>query len=233
MTVDIMYQIVQFVANKYINGGNITPNEFNTLAQQSQYSFLNYLLGQFQDYQIGHSAARVEFGVNMVVRQRLAPLIGPITPIAIDTTGLAPYPTNYQQWDAFFQQNIQYRIRPVQQHRLYSYLNDPIDPINKYPILTVEAAGFRIYPNTNYNGVTVPGSVLNLSYVGTPPNIVWGYQPDPTTGLPVYDPATSSDPVWYDIDCLEIISRILRMVGVNLQSPEVGQFAEIITKGGQ
>jgi hypothetical protein len=233
MTVDIMYQIVQFVANKFINGGNITPDEFNTLAQQSQYSFLNYLLGQFQDYQTGRSAARVEFGVNMVVRQRLAPLIGPFVSIAVDASGLAPYPSDYQQWDAFFQSGLADRIRPVQQHRLYSYLNDPIDPISTNPIVTVESDGFRIYPNTNYNGVTVPGSIMLLSYVATPPNIVWAYTPDPTTGLPVYDEATSTDPIWYDVDCLEIISRILRMVGVNLQSQEVGQFAEVITKGGQ
>lgn len=233
MTVDMMYQIVQFVANKFINGGNITPNEFNMLANQSQYSFLNYLLGQFQDYQIGRSIGRVEFGVNMVVRQRLAPLIGPIVQILVDAGGLALYPANFQQWDAFFQSDITYRIRPVQQHRLYSYLNDPIDPILENPIVTIESTGFRLYPNVTTNGVAVPGSILNLSYVATPPDIVWGYQADPTTGLPVYDPATSTDPVWYDVDTLEIISRILRMVGVNLQSQELAQFSEIITKGGQ
>jgi hypothetical protein len=228
-----MYQIVQFVANKFINGGDITPNEFNLLAPQAEYSFLNYLLGQFQDYQMGHPTARVEFGVNMVVRQRLSPLIGPLVQIAVDVDGLAPYPNNYQQWDAFFESNITRRIRPVQQHRLYSYLNDPIDPILTNPIVTLESGGFRVYPNTNTNGATVPGSVLNLSYVQTPPGIVWGSTPDSTTGLPVYDPATSTDPVWYDVDCLEITARILRMVGVNLQSQEVGQFADLITKGGQ
>lgn len=233
MTVDVMYQTVQYVANKFINGGNISPDEFNLLIQEAQYSFLNYLLGQFQDYQIGHSAARVEFGVNMVVRQRLAPLIGPILAITVDASGMALYPDDYQQWDAFFQSNIMYRIRPVQQHRLYSYLNDPIDPVNKYPIVTVEAQGFRVYPNENYNGVNVPASILNLSYIKTPPDILWASTPDPVTGLPVYDPAHSHDPVWYDLDCREIIARVLRDVGVNLESAAVGQYSEMIIKGGQ
>lgn len=234
MTVDMMYSIVQYVANKFINGGNISPDEFNNiLAPQAQYSFLNYLLGQFQDYQIGRSIARVEFGVNMVVRQRLTPLIGPLVQINVDADGLALYPDNYQQWDAFFQSNITNRVRPVQQQRLYSYLNDPIDPIAENPIVTLESGGFRIYPNTNYNGVTVPGSVINLSYVQTPPNIVWGYTLDPTTELPVYNPATSTDPVWYDTDVLEIIARMLSMVGVNLQSQEVSQYAQMVAKGGQ
>jgi hypothetical protein len=39
--------------------------------------------------------------------------------------------------------------------------------------------------------------------------------------------------MFYDVDCMEIISRALKMVGVNLGSPEIGQYAENLIKGGQ
>jgi hypothetical protein len=233
LTVDFAYSITQFICNKNQNGGNISPDEFNAVITQAQLGLFNYLLGQFQDYSVGRPGARVEFGVNMVVRQRLAPFIGPRVLLTVDDTGFVSYPADYQQWDAFFQINLIHRLRPVQQNKLYSFIKSFIDPIATNPVVTIEDKGFRVYPNPTDTGTSIPNSQFQLSYVSTPPAIVWRYTPDSITGLPVYNPSTSVDPKWYDVDMMEVISRALAMIGINLQSQEVSQYAGMITKGGQ
>lgn len=233
MNVNFAYNIVQFICNKNQNGGNISPDEFNATITQAQLGLFNYLLGQFQDYGVGRPGARVEFGVNMVVRQRLAPFIGPKITLIVDETGFVQYPEDYQQWDAFWQVNMIHRLRPVQQNKLYSFLKSYIDPIATNPVVTIESEGFRVYPNVIDTGTSIPNNEFQLSYVSTPPAIVWGFIPDPTTGLPVYNPSGSTDPKWYDVDMMEVISRCLSMIGINLQSQDISQYAGMITKGGQ
>jgi hypothetical protein len=167
--------------------------------------------------------------MNEIVRQRVTPLIEKPSTLTIDSTGRSPYPSDFQQGDAMWTTSMQ-RIRFVPQHKLYSYLNSQIDPINSNPIFLIEDDNFLFYPNTTYNNVTV-GSAL-LSYVKTPPTIVWGFTND-TNGIPVYAPGSSVDPIWFDVDMLEIISRALKMSGVNLEAAMVEQYGENIIKAGQ
>lgn len=227
MTSDVAYQLVQFVTNK-AQQGYISPVQFNLVINEAQIGFLNYLLGQFQSYQYGRPVPRVQWGMNEIVRQRITPLIGPASTLTPDSTGFSIYPANFQQGDAMWTPSLQ-RIRFVPQHKLYSYLNSQIDPINANPIFTIESGGFRFYPNNNYNNTSIGTALLN--YVSTPPQIIWNYTTD-TNGRPVYTAAGSQGLVWYETDCFEIVTRALKMIGVNLDSVQVGQFAnEINTKG--
>lgn len=228
MTSDTAYELVKYISNNF-QRGNISPARFNLIINQASTSFLSYLLGQFQTYNYGKPEARVQFGVNETARQRLTPLINPLLSLTIDSTGLAPYPTGFEQVDAMFSQTMD-RIRFFPQHRLYSYLNDPIDPINTNPGYVLESGGFRFYPNTTYNGNQLPGALL--SYVQTPPAVIWAFIPD-GQGRPTYNPSLSVGLPWYEVDCLEVISRALRMVGVNLDAVGVAQYGDNIIKQGQ
>lgn len=222
------YQLVTYLANQF-QRGNVSPQRYNLIINQASTSFLNYLLGQFQTYNYGKPESRVQFGVNETARQRLSPLINAPTTLTIDSTGLAPYPTGFEQVDAMFSLTMD-RIRFFPQHRLYSYLNDPIDPINTNPGYVIESDGFRFYPNTTYNGTQLPGALL--SYVKTPEPIVWAYIPD-GNGRPVYDPGNSTGFPWYDVDNFEVVVRALKMVGVNLSVGELLQYGDAIIKTGQ
>lgn len=213
---------MQFITNKN-QQGYLSPADFNNIINLAQYDFLDYLLGEFQQYQGGRPVAKVQFGMNESVRQRLTPFIAPPSLLAIDGTGLSPYPANYQQMDAMYDVYLN-RIRYVQQHKLYSYINSQIDPIATNPIYLIQSNGFQFYP--------VGVGQAKLSYVGTPPTIVWGFTTDVNL-RPVYNPAGSVDPAWYDVDMNEIIARALRMVGVNLESMEVSQYADQIKTQGQ
>lgn len=222
--VDDVYQIVTYAVGKNLQQGYVSPDDFNLVINQAQKSYVSYLLGSFQQYQPGRPTARVEFGQNTVVRQRLSPIIYQ-TNLAIDPFGYAPYPADYLQADAMWVSIYGYeRIREVQQNFLYSTYNSVIDPIDSWPIYVIEDTGFRFYP------ITLGSS--RLSYVAQPPDMLWAYTLNPN-GIPVYNAAGSVQPVWDDASILEIIVRALRLIGVNLQYNDVSAYANQIQVQGQ
>ena len=245
-----MYQICQYAINKAQNG-YLTPDEFNLLANQAQISYMDYLLGEFQQYQYGRPQARVNYSENSNTRQRITPFIFETT-LTVDVNGNSLYPSDYLQTDALRTVTTFERIRFVQQDSLYSFKNSQIDPVATNPIYLLTDTGFKFYPLTL--------GTARLTYIGEPNYIQWGYCLD-SNGRPVYNPTappgttttttlapgtttttsttTSSgctysiQPLWYDVDKLEIVARILKLVGVNLQMAQVEQYANQITQTGQ
>lgn len=222
-TIDDVYQIVQYACGKNLQQGYISPADFNLTINQAQKSYASYLLGNFQQYQPGRPQARVEFGQNTVIRQRLTPIIYGYN-LTIDNTGFSPYPGDYLQQDAMWSFYGYNRIREVQQQYFYSIYNSVIDPVNSWPVYMLEWDGFRFFPNSL--------GQAKLSYVRNPPDMIWGYTLD-VNGIPVYNPASSTQPVWDDASILEIIVRALRIIGVNLQYNDVNAYANEIKQIGQ
>ena len=231
MNVNDMYRICQFAVNKAQNG-YLTPSEFNLIINQAQVSYQDYLLGEFQQYQYGRAQARINYSENENIRQRLSPLITEATLTINGTSGEAPYPADYVQADTIITTAFK-RVRFVQQDSLYSYYNSEIDPVATNPVYLIEPTGFQFYPKTL-------GTAL-LTYVKEAPSIVWAYTT--VSGRPVYAPTQTGggvipttgtvQPVWADVDLLEIIARALKLIGVNLQAGQVGQYANQVTQQGQ
>jgi hypothetical protein len=266
MNINDMYQICQYAINKAQNG-YLTPSQFNLLANQAQVSYMDYLLGEFQQYQYGRPQARVNYSQNSDTRQRLTPFIFEKT-LTI-TSGSCLYPSDYLQTDSMRTTDFN-RIRFVQQDSLYSYYNSTIDPVATNPVYLLSDTGFQFYP------ITITSA--KLTYVSVPPTMQWGYcldsnnrpiyNPNPystttsttsttstttmsslsstttTTGAPsstttttttkaLVCPLYSIQPLWYDVDKLEIIARILKLVGVSLQDGQVQQYANMVTTQGQ
>jgi hypothetical protein len=220
MNVNDMYRICQFAVNKAQNG-YLTPSEFNLTINQAQISYQDYLLGEFQQYQYGRPQARVNYSQNENIRQRLSPLITSAT-LTINGSGEVVYPADYVQTDTIITTAFK-RVRYVQQDSLYSYYNSDIDPIATNPIYLLEPTGFQFYP------VTLGSAIL--TYVKDAPEIVWAYTT--VSGRPVYSSGTSVQPVWDNVDLLEIIARALKLIGLNLQDGQVQQYANQVTQTGQ
>lgn len=222
-TIDDVYRIVQYACGKNLQQGYISPSDFNLTINQAQKSYTSYLLGTFQQYQPGRPEARVEFGQNSVIRQRLTPIIYGYN-LTINNSGFSPYPGDFLQQDAMWSIYGYDRIREVQQNYFYSVYNSVIDPVASWPVYMIEYDGFRFFPNNL--------GQAKLSYVRNPPDMVWGYTLN-VNGIPVYDPASSTEPVWDDASILEIITRALRIIGVNLQYNDVNAYANEIKNLGQ
>lgn len=223
MTINDVYNIMLYAIRKNQNG-NLNPASFNLVINQAQWSYTDYLLGEFQKYTPGRPFAAVEFSQNEDIRQRLSPFIpAPIT-LTINGSGIAPYPTGYLNSDAMTYGIYKQRVKFIQQDRLFSHLNSFIDPISTNPIYLIYKDGFQFYPINL-------GSAY-LSYIKQPDELIWAYTLDPQ-GRPVYNPGASVQPQWLDLDMLEIIVRALAIVGVNLQLNVVEQYSQVIKTQGQ
>lgn len=221
MNVNEVYQLILYIVNKNQNG-YLSPDEFNLTINQAQVSYMDYLAGQFQQYQAGRPIPTVQWGNNETTRQRVTPFIYNEL-LTVDAYGFAAYPYGFLITDTMWT-GIYGKVKFVQQDYLSNYLNSRITPVATNPIYLIEREGFRFYPSNI--------TQARISYIRQPNEIVFGYTLD-SNGLPVYNPATSVDPEWQELDLLEIISRALRMIGVNLQSGVITQYANEITKTGQ
>ena len=223
MDVNDVYFLMLYCCAKNQSQGYLSPQDFETSFNQGQRSYASYLLGSFNTYTPGRPVSRVELGNNSVVRQRLSPIIYGYN-LNVDTTGFSPYPGDYLQSDALWSYYGFSRIRYAQQDSLWSYYNSVIDPVATNPIYLIEDEGFRFYPQSI--------SAAKLSYVRNPPDVVWGYTLD-GNNRPVYDPATSTQPVWDEASLLDIVVRALAIVGVNLQLNVVIGYSQQIKTQGQ
>jgi len=223
LSIDDIYEIMKYAIRKNQNG-NLNPSSFDLVINQAQISYMDYLLGEFQKYTPGRPFAAVEFGQNQDIRQRLSPFISAPVTLTIDAGGIASYPTGYLNSDAMTYGIYRQRVKYIQQDRLFSHLNSYVDPIALNPVYLIYKDGFQFYPINL-------GSAY-LSYIKQPDTLVWGYTLD-GNNRPVYNPGTSVQPQWQDLDVLEIIVRALALVGVNLQLNTVQQYSQMIKTGGQ
>ncbi len=227
MTSNVCYQIMAYACAKNLQQGYLSPQDFYTSINTAQQQYLDYLLGEYQRYQIKRPIAVVEFGQNERIRDTISPLIyNAILPINA-TTGIASRPSDYEYTDAMWSVYGNYNIKFIQQDRQDMYIHSEIDPIVTNPVYLIRHEGFQFFPDRPYGE-----NQAKMSYVRTPPSIVWGYNTD-SNGNAVWNPATSQDPVWSDTDMMQIISRALAIVGVSLQAGAVSQYAEQVKQGGQ
>jgi hypothetical protein len=224
MNANQCYKICLAITAKNQQQGYLSPDDFYTYINAAQNEYLDFLLGEYQKYQPGRAIPVVAFSQNERIRTSISPLIYG-TVLNINTsTGIAPFPSDFEQVDAMWSLYGFYNIRFVQQDRLQSYYRSTVDPIRQNPVYLIKHEGFQFYPEDI--------NEARMSYVRTPPSIVWAYTLD-SNDQEVYDASRSQDPVWGDSDMMQIIARALRMFGVSVQAADVSNFANEIKNFGQ
>jgi hypothetical protein len=221
LTVDFCKKIIDYVCRKNSNGAP-SPSEFNRILTISCHQFTDFLLGQDNAYQPGRPQPRVGLGNSQRVRQSLSVLIDAPATLAI-SSGRASYPDDHLYTDAMYRSDGYTKIRFVEQDRVQAYVQSVIDPIGENPIFLLERDGYLFYPATL--------TEAKVSYVKKHPDIVWAHEDD-ANGRPQYTATGSVHPLFSDTDMMEVIARALRMVGVNLQSAAVAQYASEVKSVG-
>lgn len=220
MDVNQLYQLVLYICSKNLQNGYVSPADFETAINMAQNEYLDYLLGQYQKYQAGRPIAPVEMSQKEKLRQSVSPLIYGTRLNPNTTTGIAPFPSDYEMTDAMWTvYGGMYNIRFVSQPRLASFVNSTIDPIAQNPVYLLRWEGFEFFPHDI--------GAADLSYIRVPPSIVWGYVLD-SNGIPVWNPNTSQNPVWGVVDLMNIVARALQKIGVNLDANGVYKYGEEI-----
>lgn len=217
MTINEVYQLVNFIANKELVGNPFTPSQFNLIAKMAQLEFISKRLGNIKTLQDGVPP----FGYKSTrkVDVDLRPLVyGPVTlPIASD--GSFNYPDRFIWPDAIH--TTAYKpITEVDSDEYPHVKNSTFEaPTADYPVL--------IYRNPY--GFIDPyhiGSFM-MSYVKAPPDPIWGFTEN--SGNEVYDPGSSQDFTVnpYTNAHLEICCIMLQKVGIRLSVDELVAYGKM------
>ncbi len=218
MTINEVFQFVNYVANKSQSGNTFTPAQFNIAAKLAQLEFISKRLGNIK--QLTQSGIP-SFGYKSTrkVDEDLRPLVyGPIT-IPIASSGLFNYPPGYMWPDAVHKTDFR-QIHEVDSDEYPTVKHSSIyPPTSDYPVIVHRGA----------YGFIDPYSIGNfaMSYVKAPADPVFGYTV--VNDEAVYNPATSVDfsvnP--YTSAHLEICMIILQSVGVSLDMAQLTAYAKM------
>lgn len=215
MTIDEVYRLCQYVANKTQSGNTFKPAQFNLIAKVAQLEFISKRLGNIKT--LDNGVPPFGYKSTRKVDVDLRPLVyGPVS-IPINTSGNFNYPDGFIWPDAFHRTDFT-PITEVESDEYPHVKHSTFEsPTSDYPVLI-----FR-----NPYGFIDPYNIGNfsMSYVKTPPDPIWGYSE--SSGVAVYNPAASQDFTVnpYTNAHLEIVLIMLQKVGINLDLPTLTQYA--------
>lgn len=213
MFIDRVYQLVQFVSNKE-QRGEITPSQFNVLAEMAQREFVSRRLGNLK--QIDRSGLPLYgYEQSWRVHEELQPLIlGPLD-IPVAPSGNFAYPYGYIHVDSISKSDFRKITRITNDQYPQIKHSRVLPPAPDYPI-----AIFR-HPY----GFIDPYSIgaIKMTYLSHPPTPIWGYQV--INESPVFDVHASVDFSIDPINSNELAMIILAHVGINLDTAQITQYA--------
>ena len=177
---------------------------------------MNY--GQLEAFQLYFSA----YAVNQTIHDALAPFkVQKQFTSASD--GLVTFPSNYLHLLGGVYTVTGSTVNPVvflSQDELPDAMTAQVRPISlSSPTAVDTAGGFYLYPQSQQTGfytyMRLPNApVLSATYGGTDGRTV------------TYDPTTSVQLEFSDIYCNNILSRALKLIGVNMDEEGIEQFAQ-------
>jgi hypothetical protein len=225
MTIDQVYKFVDFIIKKSNSGGYLTPDEFNLIINRAQIQYFNKLYGNQNDYRYDRPVPKIAYAITEKISNSLSPFLSDSTALVVDGNGQVNIPSDLFQTVSITHtiDGIEYEITRVEQDRIANNLSSYYDsPTSDFPIYSQLRTKFQFYPKNL--------ATASLFYLRKPTDMVWGYTM--SGAIPVYDSATSVQPLWKDMDMNEIIYIALSYIGVNLKDPDVSQFAQLKTQTG-
>jgi len=214
MIIDRVYRLVQTVANVE-QRGNITPDQFNVLAEMAQLEYMSKRIGNIKMVN-NQGVPVIGYESTWRIHEDLRPMVyGPVT-IPIDSAGNFSYPYGYIWPDAVHKTDFTHieRITADQYPFLKRSLIKP--PSAAYPVMIMRGQYGFIDPYSI-------GS-LAMSYLKVPPTPIWGYGLSEDTA--VFDANLSVDFLIPPLAYIEMAMLILAHVGINLGAFELTQFAK-------
>lgn len=226
MDINQAHKYIDFIVKKSNAGGYISPSEKDLVLNRAQIQYFNKLYGNQNDYRYDRPVPKISYAVTEKISNSLSVFISDATPLTIDGSGQATIPFDLFQTVSITKaiNGIENEITRVEHDRVANNLSSYYDaPDTNFPIYSQLKTKFQFYPKNL--------ATANLIYLRQPLDMVWGYNIG-VGGKPVYNPASSVQPQWKDMDMNEIIYLALSYIGVNLKDPEVSQFANIKTQTG-
>lgn len=223
MDINYIYQIVQFIANKY-QDGYLSPDEFNRQFNWAQIQYFNKLVEDLQGWDSNKRRIRLPMGNAEQVIQKLSPFKVPINSTVSPINQQVIKPNTLLNILGMRTSDDTKRIWRVESDRLPSHLASVIDPPSQSPIYCEYDGYYKVWPADI-------GSV-NVDFLRKPNDAKWAYTLG-GGGRPIFDSVNSINPEWDDQYIPEIVSRMMRELSVNLKDGELANYFQSINANGE
>jgi hypothetical protein len=217
VNINTVYLRVLAIANKE-QRGYITPQEFNTLANQAQLDIFEqyfYDLNQFlrlpgNDTIHSDAVDMLEEKIGVFERFDIPIGIGDLTTLGVYRLG-AIY--NRTLIDGV---NVKVEAQRLNPNEIRHYLNSPLTaPTVKRPVFYIQTNQITVLPPEADN--------LTMNYIVKPATVYWGYTIINDEAL--YNPSTSTDFELHPSEETELVLKILSLAGVVIRDPQLYQIA--------
>jgi len=225
MNINQAHQFIDFLVRQSNSGVYLSPTEQDLILNRAQTQYFNKLYGNQNDYRYDRPVPKISYAITEKISRSLAPFLSDPTALVIDGNGQVNTPTDLYQTVSVTHtvSSVDYEVTRVEQDRVSNNLTSSIEaPDAKYPIYTQLRTKLQFYPKDL--------ATATIVYLKKPIDMVWGYTL--VNGVPVYNSATSVQPVWEDMDMNEVIYLALSYAGLNIKDADVSQFANVKTQTG-
>lgn len=218
VNVNTVYQRVLAITNKE-QRGYITPQEFNTIANQAQLDIFEqyfYDLNQF-----GRIPGNQTDYADML--DILEEKISIFEKINVSVSGGTTLPADLYRLGSILTNcpTCREAEQVTQKEWLYIQKSPIAQPSNEFPVYIRDNAGIKVYGNVN-TSTNLPTQITSgvyVNYVKTPAAVSWAA--NSTTGL--YNSATSTNFELHESEETELVNKILALAGVLLKDGNLYQ----------
>lgn len=218
MNIDTVKSLCELIINKN-QSGTLTPARFNTACESVNWDWFNTCYGQPALSKDGKQINDLFWQSTEKVTNNLRPFLKKVV-LQIDATGKAIKPTDYVQTSScrYWYGERQVEVDFVNDGDLGEFVGgELLAPTKKYPIHVVYDDRIQFYPKDL--------SRVEFTYLRKPETPVWGYATS-QSGRPVYDPTTSVDFEFPEENLGEIVSRLVKLWGVNIREKDIVGYAQ-------
>lgn len=228
-----IHEIVDFLVDKEQNG-HVSHEEIDMVLDRAQMALFNDYYNNPRTYSPGRQVPVISYGNSQRINDALSPFKKTFEFTDMDTEGgLLALPSDYMYmislytvtYDSDAQRNI---VRPVQvlnEEELINRLESQVVPVSKSdPIcLLGSQKKIQLYPEVRQTG--------KVMYFKRPiqPQFIYSQSGRSI----VYNQNSSVQLEWGEQDITNIINKAVGMLGINLSSPDIMQYAMAKDKMGE
>ena len=221
-----LYNLVNYVINKDINGNAFSPSEFDTVLNTQSLRLFKKKLGLPEEYQPNAPIPRQGVDLTSVNQRDLRPFL--VTEVLALTSGAIDVSSKNIAHVLSAAPNPQtgFECDELTSSEYYNRSNNAITA----PTLYHPAFAWRSDTSLEFLPNTITSA--NIKYYKYPTTAVTVITANATTLLPEYDAGSSTELEWDDVNKIDIAYAILRDAGVNLERGDVLQYANNVVKTG-
>jgi len=202
LSINKTFQFVQFVSNKEHRGW-ISPEEFNLAAEIAQLTLYSEKEAVFMQTK--------KIGADMLPFSTMAD--------ATPAGGTVSYPSDFRHLIRAYIKASFKRLEDLTQAEIADAMDSEIVvPSPSYPALVMRDDNLYVYPTSLVNEITI-------EYLKTPTAPDWKYTV--VSNRPVYNPTGTVDFGFDEALFLELSTRILQHMGINLKDTDLASYMQV------